>query len=295
MSVSRSLIAFLVVIASVSAFQSPAIRGNRMQTTLLQMKAERISVMVNGMPGPMAVEVAKACLDRGYNLIPMGFTGPNQPEHLTVTGANTFVDVELVAGPGVSDSAGKALSVLKELHPNLIIVDYTHPSAILNNLACYVENDCDFVMGTTGGDTEKMMEIFNKGKNKAVIAPNMAKQIVALQAALLAMANRFPKSFANYKLTVNITSVLFDTAMPLFKKKIQFAPKFFLLCILLPCDGLTFLSSSILHVSPSFLTSHSSLLLPPLLAGHRVSPVFQGRHIRHSQGHRVPPTDPQCR
>lgn len=152
----------------------------------------------------MAVEVAKACLDRGYNLIPMGFTGPNQPEHITVTGAKTFVDVELVAGPGLSDSAGKALSVLKELHPNLIIVDYTHPSAILNNLACYVDNDCDFVMGTTGGDTEKMMEIFNKGKNKAVIAPNMAKQIVALQAALQEMSNRFPKSFADYKLTVRM-------------------------------------------------------------------------------------------
>jgi hypothetical protein len=46
------------------------------------------------------------------------------------------------------------------------------------------------------------MEIFNKGKNKAVIAPNMAKQIVALQAALQEMSTRFPKSFADYKLTV---------------------------------------------------------------------------------------------
>ena len=166
------------------------------------MRAEKISVMVNGMPGPMAVEVAKACLDRGYNLIPIGFTGPNQPDHITVSGANTFVDVELVAGPGISDNAGNALKILKELHPNLIIVDYTHPSAILSNLACYVENDCDFVMGTTGGDSDKMMEIFGKGKNRAVIAPNMAKQIVALQAALQEMSTRFPKSFADYKLTV---------------------------------------------------------------------------------------------
>lgn len=203
MGLPRVVAGCFAVIATVSAFQSSLTCASRKFSSALEMKADRISVMVNGMPGPMAVEVAKACLDRGYNLIPMGFTGPNQPSHITVTGANTFVDVELVAGPGISDNAGKALSVLKELHPDLVIVDYTHPSAILNNLACYVESNCDFVMGTTGGDYQKMMEIFDKGKNKAVIAPNMAKQIVALQAALQEMSNRFPKSFADYKLTVN--------------------------------------------------------------------------------------------
>ena len=192
----------IAVISSASAFQSSFLHSTRKFTSHVEMRAEKISVMVNGMPGPMAVEVAKACLDRGYNLIPIGFTGPNQPEHITVSGASTFVDVELVAGPGISDNAGNALKILKELHPNLIIVDYTHPSAILSNLACYVENDCDFVMGTTGGDSDKMMEIFGKGKNRAVIAPNMAKQIVALQAALQEMSTRFPKSFADYKLTV---------------------------------------------------------------------------------------------
>ena len=196
----------VAILASVSAFQASFALSTRKFTTELDMRAEKISVMVNGMPGPMAVEVAKACLDRGYNLIPMGFTGPNQPDHLTITGTNTFVDVELVAGPGVSVNAGNALKILKELHPNLIIVDYTHPSAILNNLACYVENDCDFVMGTTGGDYDKMMEIFDKGRNRAVIAPNMAKQIVALQAALQEMSTRFPKSFADYKLTVKKAS-----------------------------------------------------------------------------------------
>lgn len=206
MGLSRLACIFAMVAASIKAFHSPHVRSNQGYkfARQIEMKAAKISVMVNGMPGPMAVEVAKACLDRGFNLLPMGFTGPNQPDHITVTGSKTFVDVELVAGPGISNTAGKALSILKELHPNLVIVDYTHPSAILNNLACYVENDCDFVMGTTGGDSVKMMEIFDKGKNKAVIAPNMAKQIVALQAALQEMSTRFPKSFADYKLTVCI-------------------------------------------------------------------------------------------
>lgn len=200
---TTTLTSCLALIASADAFYSTSMRSANPSRCLV-MKAERISVMVNGMPGPMAVEVAKACLDRGFNLLPLGFTGAGQPDHVTVTGANTFVDVELVAGPGVSENAGKALSILKEMHPNLVIVDYTHPSAILNNLACYVENNCDFVMGTTGGDSVKMMEIFDEGTNKAVIAPNMAKQIVALQAALQEMSARFPKSFADYKLTVCI-------------------------------------------------------------------------------------------
>lgn len=212
----------LALIASVDAFHSTSMsRAN--PSRYLEMKAERISVMVNGMPGPMAVEVAKACLDRGFNLLPLGFTGAGQPDHVTVTGAKSFVDVELVAGPGISDSAGKALSILKEMHPNLVIVDYTHPSAILNNLACYVENGCDFVMGTTGGDSVKMMEIFDKGKNKAVIAPNMAKQIVALQAALQEMSARFPKSFADYKLTVCVTFELQIQSSKLLTTRLRFS------------------------------------------------------------------------
>jgi 4-hydroxy-tetrahydrodipicolinate reductase len=169
----------------------------------ISMNTEQISVMVNGMPGPMAVAVAEVCLDRGYNLIPIGFTGNGSPTCITVNSEkNGYVDVELMTGPGLNGGAGKMLESLKARHPNLIIVDYTHPSAILDNLKCYVDNDCDFVMGTTGGDTTKMMEIMDKGTNTAIIAPNMAKQIVALQASLQAMATRFPKSFADYKLTV---------------------------------------------------------------------------------------------
>ena len=38
--------------------------------------SNNIHVMINGMPGPMAYETAKVCLDRGFTLIPVGFTGP---------------------------------------------------------------------------------------------------------------------------------------------------------------------------------------------------------------------------
>lgn len=161
-----------------------------------------LNVMVNGMPGPMALEVARACIDRGFNLVPVGFTGPNQPNSITVDGAKSNVNVELKAGPGIGNDASAAMKDLKAMYPDLVVVDYTHPSAILNNLACYVDHGCEFVMGTTGGDPSSMMDIFDKGTNLAVIAPNMGKQIVALQAALQEMAKRFPGSFEGYKLAV---------------------------------------------------------------------------------------------
>jgi len=169
-------------------------RRGRASVLLMQ-----IEVMVNGMPGPMAVETAKACIDKGFKLLPYGFTGKNQPEELDVQG----VKVKLIEGASFGPKASEVLKKLKAEHPKLIVVDYTHPSAILSNLQAYADNDCDFVMGTTGGDMEQMTAIQAKSKSAiAVIAPNMAKQIVAVQATLQSMAERFPNSFVSYGLTV---------------------------------------------------------------------------------------------
>jgi 4-hydroxy-tetrahydrodipicolinate reductase len=68
------------------------------------------------------------------------------------------------------------------------------------NALFYVENKLPFVMGTTGGDREKLIADVESAKHFAVIAPNMAKQIVALQAALEDLATKYPGAFASYKL-----------------------------------------------------------------------------------------------
>jgi 4-hydroxy-tetrahydrodipicolinate reductase len=196
---------FLVINLSwklVLAFR-PVGLSHKISTSRLEMTDKDFAIMVNGMPGPMALEVAKVCLDRGLPLAPIGFTGPDVKEpFIIVEGKEKKQKVELIRGPP-NESATAALKSLKKQFPGVVLVDYTHPSAIIGNLQCYIENDCDFVMGTTGGDPTKMNEIFNKGSNFAVIAPNMGKQIVAMQAALLEMAKRFPGSFKGYKLTVS--------------------------------------------------------------------------------------------
>ena len=99
-------------------------------------------------------------------------------------------------------TATQELIKLKESCKELIIVDYTHPSAILGNIQTYTNAGVSFVMGTTGGDEQAIRAIFEKGANYAVIAPNMAKQIVALQSGLQEMAKRFPGAFKDYKLQV---------------------------------------------------------------------------------------------
>mmetsp|Transcript_5146 Transcript_5146/g.6775 ORF Transcript_5146/g.6775 Transcript_5146/m.6775 type:complete len:178 (+) Transcript_5146:1-534(+) len=58
-------------------------------------------------------------------------------------------------------------------------------------------------MGTTGGDREKLTSVTEEGGAYAIIAPNMAKQIVALQAGLNDMATNYPGAFKGYDLSID--------------------------------------------------------------------------------------------
>ena len=80
----------------------------------------------------------------------------------------------------------------------LICIDFT-PVAN-GNAEWYAANGLPFVMGTTGGDREALKKTVEDAKTYCVIAPNMAKQIVALQAALEGMAAD-PSLFAGCTLT----------------------------------------------------------------------------------------------
>jgi len=148
-----------------------------------------MNVMVNGMPGKMAHIVAKVCTKRNFNVIPYSLTG----EDLTECGSFALL--------GVAERENKIGRIIKE-YPNLIAVDYTHPSAVNGNAEFYVRHKIPFVMGTTGGNREVLMDLVKNAKHPCVIAPNMAKQIVALQAMLEWTAKNFPGVFGGYDLKV---------------------------------------------------------------------------------------------
>ena len=170
--------------------------------------ASALKIMVNGMPGPMATAAAEACLRKGLSLSPVAMTGPDiEPGTITVTDAvtGTSSDVRLI--PATDDGREEIVSSLAGLREaagaeNVLAIDYTHPSAVNANALFYAENNLPFVMGTTGGDRDKLMDDMVGAKAFAVIAPNMGKQIVAMQAGLEDLATKFPSAFAGYKLEV---------------------------------------------------------------------------------------------
>ncbi|MFZ0243942.1 MAG: dihydrodipicolinate reductase [Desulfobacterales bacterium] len=157
---------------------------------------ESIKVMVNGLPGQMAKTVARhVARDNRFDLVPFSLTGPEiTAERLRVEDA----DVSLVR----PQDREAALPKLNALSPEFISVDFSHPSAVNQNGEFYCHNALPFVMGTTGGDRDRLTAAVRSSSTAAVIAPNMAKQIVGFQAMMAAAARRFPGLFAGYRLTI---------------------------------------------------------------------------------------------
>ncbi len=154
-----------------------------------------IFVMVNGIPGNMGKMVAETVLARGLNLVPFSLTGEAIVENEAVVADKT---IQLLK-PSVRENA--ITGILKD-YPGLICVDYTHPSAVNDNADFYVRHGIPFVMGTTGGDREALQKLVQDAAHPSVIAPNMAKQIVAFQAMIEFLATEFPTAFEGYRLSV---------------------------------------------------------------------------------------------
>jgi 4-hydroxy-tetrahydrodipicolinate reductase len=155
-----------------------------------------IRVMVNGLPGNMAgIFAGHVVNDSRFELIPFSLTGADIP----------FSEYQLenrqirLIHP---DSRDTAIGDILKKYPSVISVDYTHPSAINTNAVFYARHHLPFVMGTTGGDRKALVKTVTDSKIAAVIAPNMAKQIVGLQAMLEYGAANFPDLYKGYSLSV---------------------------------------------------------------------------------------------
>jgi len=207
--VSRAVALFLILSFEAAAFTTPLSVGRTYGVVSMHMSSadsdfSDVHVMVNGMPGPMATAAAEACLRKGLKLAPAAMTGPDiEPMTIMVYDPVSSRSSEVKLIPSTqSDEIKATIEGLKTAYgeKNLLAIDYTHPSAVNSNALFYVENKLPFVMGTTGGDREKLLADVQSANHFAVIAPNMAKQIVAMQAALEDLAKKYPGAFAGYKL-----------------------------------------------------------------------------------------------
>ena len=155
-----------------------------------------IKVMVNGIPGNMAQAVAGHVLnDKRLQLVAHSLTGPE------ITAAE-----QVVAATAIRlirpDSRDGAIESIKEKEGSFISVDFTHPAAVYANAEFYCRHQLPFVMGTTGGDRNRLEKLVTTSAVSAVIAPNMAKQIVGFQAMMEYAAANFAGLFEGYTLQI---------------------------------------------------------------------------------------------
>ena len=152
--------------------------------------------MINGLPGNVArIMAAAGIADERFIVIPYSLTGQDIPEPTAMVGETEFLLVK-------PDTRDKKIREIFAQYPFFIAVDYTHPSAVNGNALFYTQNNIPFVMGTTCGNREELEKTVYQVSSPAIIAPNMAKQIVGLQAMMTYAAQTFPDLFKGYSLEV---------------------------------------------------------------------------------------------
>lgn len=151
---------------------------------------KEIRVMIAGLPGKMATLVAEH-VERAEDMELMDFALTEDVGKPLKIGETKVFQVPLAHHD----------AKLKELPPD-IIVDFTLPRSVIRNAGLYCECEIPFVMGTTGGDRDLLIQTVESSNISAVIAPNMAKQIVVFQAMMKYAAENFPNAFKGYNLVI---------------------------------------------------------------------------------------------
>eukprot|EP01025_Chloroclados_australasicus_P028809 TRINITY_DN28549_c0_g2_i2.p1 TRINITY_DN28549_c0_g2~~TRINITY_DN28549_c0_g2_i2.p1 ORF type:complete len:294 (+),score=33.78 TRINITY_DN28549_c0_g2_i2:83-883(+) len=145
----------------------------------------------------MGHAAAESVVRAGLELIPITFTG----ESIGVAVENIGVSGVPVQVYGL-ERQQEVMDEIKAKYPKLIIVDFTLPLCVNENAEFYIKNNVPFVMGTTGGDRERLIQEVKDAGLYAVVAPQMGKQVVAFQAMMETMGDNFPGAFSGYTLDV---------------------------------------------------------------------------------------------
>ena len=154
----------------------------------------KLIIIMAGLPGKMATAAAEKILEqKDMTLYSLALTGNIKEEKTKIKDT----EVTLVK-PGrhdytLEDVLGKG---------KVILVDYSQPDAVNKNAELYRDHRIPFVMGTTGGDRKALEKVVSSSDISAVIAPNMAKQIVGFQAMMQYAADNFPDLFKDYRLEI---------------------------------------------------------------------------------------------
>ncbi|KAL8171090.1 hypothetical protein V2J09_022894, partial [Rumex salicifolius] len=177
------------------SMSSSSYQGQHTDKLSSEAKETMIPIMVNSCSGRMGKAVVEAAVSAGLHIVPSSFGSAEESGQSVQVGGK---EIELLS----YDDREKTLASIADEYPNLIVVDYSAPAAVNGNAELYSKVGVPFVMGTTGGDRDRLYKTVNDSKVYAVISPQMGKQVVAFLAAMEIMSEQFPGAFAGYSLQV---------------------------------------------------------------------------------------------
>jgi len=154
----------------------------------------KTKIMINGLPGNLAKIVTEhAFLNLSFDIIPFSLSSEKNAGKKYLI--NNSLSVKLIPPK-------KHFQTLCELKKkeDFIVIDFAIPSAVNINGKAYCDAKIPFIMGTTGGDVALPEKNISESSIPAIIAPNMARQVVAFQAMLEFAADTFPDLFKGYSL-----------------------------------------------------------------------------------------------
>ncbi|KAF7826139.1 4-hydroxy-tetrahydrodipicolinate reductase 2, chloroplastic-like [Senna tora] len=159
----------------------------------------KLPVMVNACTGKMGKAVIETAEINGLYVVPVSFSSEGR------CGGDTYLTYPLsgkeflVFGP--SSNRKKILKTIFHHFPDLIVVDFTVPSAVNANAELYSKVRVPFVMGTNGGNRDMLFTNARDSDVYALISPQMNKKIAAFCGAVIMVAEKFPESFSGYSLS----------------------------------------------------------------------------------------------
>lgn len=152
--------------------------------------ASPIPVLVNGAAGKMGREVVKA-IAQAEDMVLMGAVDFS-PEHQGKD-AGELAGIEALEVPITNDFQPMLAFVAQEKQPG-VMVDFTHPDSIYENIRSAIAYGVRPVVGTTGLSMEQIQdlaEFADKASTGCVIAPNFSIGMVLLQQAAIQASQYF--------------------------------------------------------------------------------------------------------
>jgi|GEM_PF-92069 len=165
--------------------------------------SEKVNVMVNGLPGKMAMIIAEGIVKEGrYELIGQALTGPNMPKEVCIGNGEKRKVVSLCK----PEDHEEMMDDIHNKYGAVFAIDFTKGQSVADwNAEMYTGNNIPFVMGSTGADYSKIEKLAVEIEVPCVAAPNMDPQIVSFMDGIKYMAEHYPGSWQGYSFALSET------------------------------------------------------------------------------------------